>query len=101
MQVGVGLAGGVRDFWVPPFERRRLSVAVWARGHLGAGYLGADRLGAGLIKNQNSASGSGISEKNRNITELEAGFMLIMYTSLSEIEGGLMQEIISKCMLYC
>ena len=38
--------------------------------------------------------------KNHNITELEAGFMLIKYTSLSEIEAGLMQEMISKCMLY-
>jgi len=37
--------------------------------------------------------------KNHNITELEAGFKLIKYISLSEIEAGLMQEIISKCML--
>ena len=32
-----------------------------------------------------------------NITELEAGFMLIKYTSLSEIEAELMQGIILKC----
>ena len=39
----------VRDFWAPPFGRRRLGAAVWARGHLGAGRLGAGRLGAGRL----------------------------------------------------
>ena len=59
-------------------------------------------MGVGLFKNKHSASGSGINEKNHNITELpvEAGFMVKKYTFLSEIEAGLMQEIISKCMLY-
>jgi len=35
----------VRDFWAPPFPRRRSGAAVSARGHLGTG-----RLGAVLIK---------------------------------------------------
>src|SRR6218665_489528 len=39
----------VRDFWAPPFGRRRLGAAVWARGHLGAGRLGAGRLGAVIV----------------------------------------------------
>jgi len=34
------------------------------------------------------------------VTELEAGLMLKIYASLSEIEVGLLQGIISKCMLY-
>jgi len=38
--------------------------------------------------------------KKYSITELEAEFMLIKYGFLSEIEAGLMQGIISKCMLY-
>src|SRR6218665_2050033 len=39
----------VRDFWAPPFGRRRLGAAVWVRGHLGAGRLGAGRLGAVIV----------------------------------------------------
>ena len=73
---------GVRDFWAPPSGRRRL--------------------GAVLIKNRHSASGSGINEKNHSITELEAGFMLIQYASLIEIEEGVTHGIIVNCrpMLY-
>jgi len=62
--------------------------------------LGTGRLGTVLIKNQHSASGSRINEKNHGITELETRFMFIKYAFLSEIELGHMQQIISKCMLY-
>lgn len=34
----------------------------------------------------------GITKKNYDITELEAGFMLENYTSLIEMEAGFMQE---------
>jgi len=37
-----------------------------------------------------------LMKKNHSITELEAGFVLIKYASLSEIEAGFMQGIISK-----
>jgi len=47
-------------------------------------YFGyAWRLGAVLIKNQYSASGREINEKNHSIAELEAGFVHIKYASLS------------------
>jgi len=42
-------------------------------------------LTAVLIKNRHSASGRGISEKTHSIAELEAGFMILKYASLSEI----------------
>lgn len=68
-------------------------MAFWRRR------LGARRLCAVLIKNQHSSSGSGIFKHNHSKTELEAGFILKKYDSISEIEAGLVQVIIFMCML--